>query len=197
MLSIPSNVALVAAQFCHTDVFKGELTFVHFAKRPCSIRAGSTNGHYAFRCIVPTSESFFMEEDELLLPSTAFKKKAAYSKKIVHNDNEARFYGGKKDQMELIEARPCLVSNATFPRQFDSLFPTEWENNPRRAIVFNSEYMRTVSDVIAKYSEHGRMKMNFGDSCNAAVTITSEMDDGLKMEFLLLPVMVRQDSEEG
>jgi hypothetical protein len=57
-----------------------------------------------------------MEEDELLLPSTAFKKKAAYGKKIVHNDNEARFYGGKKDQMELIEARKNLSEFRNAPK---------------------------------------------------------------------------------
>ena len=192
MIEAPALLLHVAAQFVHPD--KGAITDIHLKSMHNGVRIGATNGHFAFRCLVPFGPLCFMQSPEALIPAKAFKKKVAYAQKAIINNGEARFYGGKKEgMMDLLEARPCVDDNKDeFPSHFDSLWPdpASMANAPAKPIVFNSEYMRTICDIGAKLADSVNIKMRMGESPTSPMLLTTGLDD-IELQFLLLPVMVR------
>lgn len=182
----------MAAQFVHYDSCKEGITCIHLQQKDNGIRVASTNGHFAFRCLVPYGESCFMGDNELLLPAITFKKKVNYAQKVIIGNGEARFIGGKKDVMEMLETRPCHASEWSFPGHFDSLWPdpVSMDNAPAAPVTMNADYMRIICDTVAKFSDKGLVKMHLADSATSAMLLTTSMDD-LALQFLLLPVMVR------
>jgi len=192
LTKLPAIVMHMAAQFVHYDSCKEGITCIHLQQKDHGIRVASTNGHFAFRCLVPYGESCFMGDDELLLPAVAFKKKVNYAQKVIIGNGEARFIGGKKDTMEMLETRPCHESEWPFPSHFDSLWPdpASMNNAPAAPVTMNADYMRIICDTVAKFSDNGLVKMHLADSATSAMLLTTSMD-GLMLELLLLPVMVR------
>jgi hypothetical protein len=192
LTKLPAIVMHMAAQFVHHDSCKEGITCIHLQHKDDGIRVASTNGHFAFRCLVPYGESCFMGDDELLLPAVAFKKKVNYAQKVIIGNGEAKFIGGKKDAMEMLETRPCHESEWPFPSHFDSLWPdpASMNNAPAAPVTMNADYMRIICDTVSKFSDNGLVKMHLADSATSAMLLTASMD-GLMLELLLLPVMVR------
>ena len=128
----------------------------------------------------------------MLLPAFAFKKKVAYAHKVIIGNGEAKFIGGRKDTVDMLETRPCKVSEWSFPSHFDSLWPdpASMDNAPAAPVMVNADYMRIICDTAAKFSDNGLIKMHFADSAHSAILLTTSMDD-LRLEILLVPVMVR------
>ena len=133
-----------------------------------------------------------MGNNELLLPALTFKKKVNYAQRVSIGNGEAKFIGGKKMEMDMLETRPCKESEWSFPSHFDSLWPdpANMENAPAAPVTVNADYMRIICDTIAKFSDNGLVKMHLANSANSAMLLTTSMDD-LALQFLLLPVMVR------
>lgn len=194
----PAAIMQMAAQFAHTDTFKEGLCGIHLQSTANGMRIAATNGHFAFRCIVPFSDHCFMGQEQLLVPALTFKKKVTYAKKVSILDGEAKFCGGKKDIMTMLEARPitplCPVEKWIFPSHFDTLWPVleDLDNAPGGFIAFNPEYMRTVCDVVAKCPNAGRLQLYTSNNTTAPMALTADAD-GLLLEFLLLPLAVRRD----
>jgi hypothetical protein len=128
----------------------------------------------------------------LLVPASSFKKKVNYAQKVSIGNGEAKFIGGKKMEMGMLETRPCKESEWPFPSQFDSLWPdpASMENAPAAPVTMNADYMRIICDTIAKFSDNGLVKMHLANSATSAMLLTANLDD-LALQFLLLPVMVR------
>jgi len=198
LIEAPAIVMHMAAQFTSHDESKEGITCVHLQQTNNGIRVASTNGHFAFRCVVPYGPLCSVKRDdqavdnnEMLFPAFAFKKKVAYAHKVVIGNEEAKFIGGRKT-MDMLETRPCKASEWSFPGHFDSLWPdpASMDNAPAGPVTVNADYMRIICDVAAKFSDNGRVKMHFADSAHSAMLLTTSMD-GLMLEMLLLPVMVR------
>jgi hypothetical protein len=199
----PAAIMQMAAEFAHTDFFKEGLCGIHLQSIANGMRIAATNGHFAFRCIVPFSDHCYIAQEQLLVPAAAFKKKVAYSKKVSILDGEARFCGGKKDTMTLLEARPlapsCPTEKWTFPSHFDTLWPAleTLDNEPGGFIAFNPEYMRTICDVVAKCPDAGRLQLYTSNNTTSPMVLTATACetalDELLLEFLLLPLAVRRD----
>jgi len=198
LAELPALVMHMAAQFVHHDPYKEGITCIHLQQKNDGIRVASTNGHFAFRCLVPYGASCFMVDNtsmgnnELLLPALTFKKKVNYAQRVSIGNGEAKFIGGKKMEMDMLETRPCKESEWSFPSHFDSLWPdpANMENAPAAPVTVNADYMRIICDTIAKFSDNGLVKMHLANSANSAMLLTTSMDD-LALQFLLLPVMVR------
>jgi len=207
LIEVPAIVMHMAAQFTSHDESKEGITCVHLQQTNNGIRVASTNGHFAFRCVVPYGplcsiiHDRAVDNNEMLLPAFAFKKKVAYAHKVIignakhrngHFPGEAKFIGGRKDTMDMLETRPCKASEWSFPGHFDSLWPdhVSMDNAPAAPVTVNADYMRIICDIAAKFSDNGLIKMHFADSAHSAMLLTASMDD-LRMEMLLLPVMVR------
>jgi hypothetical protein len=198
LAELPAIVMHMAAQFVHHDPHKEGITCIHLQQRNNGIRVASTNGHFAFRCLVPYGPSCFMTDDasmgnnELLLPASTFKKKVNYAQKVSIGNGEVRFIGGKKAEMDMLETRPCKESDWSFPSHFDSLWPdpVSMNNAPAAPVTVNADYMRIICDTVAKFSDNGLVKMHMADSATSAMLLTTSMDN-LMLELLLLPVMVR------
>ena len=65
LTKLSAIVMHMAAQFVHHDSGKEGITCIHLQQKDNGIRVASTNGHFAFRCLVPYGESCFMGDDEL------------------------------------------------------------------------------------------------------------------------------------
>lgn len=63
-------------------------------------------------------------------------------------------------------------------------------NAPAAPVTMNADYMRIICDTVAKFSDKGLVKMHLANSATSAMLLTTSMD-GLMLELLLLPVMVR------
>jgi len=198
LIEVPAIVMHMAAQFTSHDESKEGITCVHLQQTNNGFRVASTNGHFAFRCVVPygplcsVTDNEAVANNERLLPAFAFKKKVAYAHKVVIGNGEAKFIGGRKDTMNMLETRPCKASEWSFPGHFDSLWPdpASMNNAPAGPVTVNADYMRIICDTAAKFSDNGLIKMHFADSAYSAMLLTTNMDD-LRLEMLLLPVMVR------
>lgn len=184
----------MASQFTSHDECKEGITCVHLQQTNNGLRVASTNGHFAFRCVVPYGplcsviDNKAVDNNEMVLPAFAFKKKVAYAHKVIIGNGEAKFIG----TMDMLETRPCKASEWSFPSHFDSLWPdpASMDNAPAGPVTVNADYMRIICDTAAKFSDNGLIKMHFADSAHSAMLLTTSMDD-LRLEMLLLPVMVR------
>jgi hypothetical protein len=198
LIEVPAIVMHMASQFTSHDECKEGITCVHLQQTNNGLRVASTNGHFAFRCVVPygplcsVTDNEAVDNNEMLLSAFAFKKKVAYAHKVIMGNGEAKFIGGRKDTMDMLETRPCKASEWSFPSHFDSLWPdpASMDNAPAAPVTVNADYMRIICDVAAKFSDNGLIKMHFADSAHSAMLLTTSMDD-LRLEMLLLPVMVR------
>lgn len=194
MIEAPAILLHIAAQFVHPDACKGAITDIHLKSMHNGMRIAATDGHFAFRCLVPFGPLCFMQLPEALIPAKTFKKKVAYAQKAIINNGESRFYGGKKEGvMDLLEARPCVGDNRDeFPSHFDSLWPdpASMANAPAKPVVLNSEYMRTICDISAKLADSVNIKVRMGESPTSPLLLTTSLGD-TELQFLLLPVMVR------
>lgn len=193
LAEVPAQVMQAAAQFASSDPCKQGLTGIHLQGEPGGIRVGSTNGHFAFRCVVPFGNLTYMDQKELLVPAASFKKKVTYARKVSITGSEARFCGGKKETMDMLETRPCVQSEHTFPVGFDTLWPDPelMKNSPGSFVAFNEEYMRTICDVVAKYPESGTLRMYLNNSPATPMLLTSETED-FQLQFLLMPIQTRE-----
>ena len=189
---LPSFILEAAAQFASKDECKEALQGIHLLNCGATIRVAATNGHYAFRAYVEKGQHCSMDNDELLVPVSTFKKKVGYARKAIINsgDGEVRFYGGKKEELSLLEARPCQPLPYQFP-QIDQIFPSkeQMSNKPGKPVAFNASYMKTISEVVAKFSETGNVQMHLALP-TSAMLFTASLEEA-DVQMLLMPVQVR------
>jgi hypothetical protein len=190
---LPAYILEAAAQFASKDECKEALQGIHLLNCGTTIRVAATNGHYAFRAYVEKGQNFSMDNDDLLVPVSAFKKKVSYARKAIINsvEGEVRFYGGKKDELNMLEARPCQPLPYQFPR-IDQIFPSEdqMSNKPGKPVAFKASYMKTISEVVAKFSETGNIKMHLA-SHTSAMLFSASLEE-TEVQLLLMPVQVRE-----
>lgn len=198
LAEIPAEILHIASQFVHQDEYKEAITCISLMPQSSGIRVASTNGHIAFRCLVPYGPQCFMQNEEgmgnepLLLPAAPFKKKVAYARKVSIENDTATFIGGKKELMEMLEARPCRPSAYTFPEQFDSLWPEPIkEGTGFWQFAFDASYVKIISTIIEKHTDNGIAKVRLGFTPTSPITIVAD-NDGLELQFLLMPVQVRE-----
>jgi hypothetical protein len=188
---LPAFILQAAAQFASTDEYKGALVGIHLQRREDGIRVAATNGHIAFRMLVPFGQHCSMDVEELLLPASTFKKKVAHAKKAIIGDGVVSWAGGKKEAMEMLESRPAGSISQAFP-QFDNLFPAveQMKNAPGLPVGLGGEYMRLIGDTVVKYADNGSVRMLTADSPHRPLIFLTEAE-GITMEILLMPVQIR------
>jgi hypothetical protein len=62
-------------------------------------------------------------------------------------------------------------------------------NKPGKPVAFNASYMKIISEVVAKFSETGNIKMHLA-SPTSAMLFTASLED-TEVQLLLMPVQVR------
>jgi hypothetical protein len=188
---LPACVLQASAQFASADEYKGALVGIHLQRREDGIRVAATNGHFAFRAIVPFGQHCSMDVEELLIPASTFKKKVVYAKKAIISDGMVSWAGGKKEAMEMLGSRPTGSISQAFP-QFDHLFPAveQMKNLPGLPIGISANYLRTICDVVAKHGDSGTLRMFTADSPHRPLLFLAEAE-GITMEMLLMPVQIR------
>lgn len=189
LIKVPADIMYIASQFASSDEIRESITGIHLKPEDNGVRIGATNGHIAFRCLVPYGHHCSMGNDQAaLLPAAPFKKKVAYARKVDICNGLATFAGGKKNLMELLEARPCKPSESEFPPSFDDLWEQSNDDSKWSKWAFTASYMKTISTIVEKYSETGVAKVSMTGPVSPIAILASSGD--LTLQFLLMPVQV-------
>ena len=64
IVEAPATILHIAAQFVHADPCKEAITGIHLLSTANGMRIASTNGHFAFRCLVPFGNDCSMTNED-------------------------------------------------------------------------------------------------------------------------------------
>lgn len=185
-----AQLLLAAARIASSDEGKGAITAVQLRKQEHWLELRATNGHIAMRCNLPLGGpvQWSMSTDELRLEAKTLKKVCA----------KARHAIVKGDRLELLDdkAKPCDLraisySSHTYPG-IDAIWPNSFSYMPKRSIALAANYMELLSKLSSQLSAKGNLKLRFStpeQPCELAI----ETDDGLQIEFLIMPVIIRNE----
>jgi hypothetical protein len=114
-----------------------------------------------------------------------------YARKVVISSGEVHFYGGRKEELNWLEARPCKSLPYPFP-QIDHIFPdaNQMGNAPGKPVAFNADYMKVIAETAAKFSETGVCKMHLAALPTSPLLFTASAENAM-IEMVLMPVQVR------
>ena len=136
--ALPSQLLYVAAQFASKDSCKDTIVVINVKKDGENIKITSTDGIRAFRVSFKSDETFFMEEDELNLEASAFKKRIAKGKVTTLKNQMATV---TDDKGAIIAGVPYETKEVEFPNINTSIWPDTYANQPGAPIAFNSSYL--------------------------------------------------------
>jgi len=205
--TLPAQMLHAAAQFTSPDPLKQTLTGILVRPADSGIIIDSTDGHRAFRITCPDPK--WVCNQPLLLSGKAFKKRIPYAR-IARFDtpfSDAAIYGGKK-LTEYIQSLPAVwqcefqpaadtyadINPATLYPDLDQKWPSQYGTDTDKPISFNAAYLADFMAVVKLYSWNDCVTMERNGSCDPAVftaTVDCEGFDKVKMEYLLMPIQLR------
>lgn len=200
---LPAHLLHVAALFASDDPTKGSINQVHVVAAGDYLRVESTNGHFAFRCTLPTGNTdnavggYWLTVLDLLIDAAAWRKRPAAGAEValIRADGEARVYGKrtKRDQVSLLEARlggPIEgVHGYTFPN-LPQVWPQTFDCSGAQPIAWNASYMATINDVCARYSDTGTIRFEWNTATAPVQLVCGSPWPDAEMQFLLMPVQL-------
>ena len=188
--ALPSQLLYIAAQFASKDSWKGAIVAINVKKEGETIKITSTDGHRAFRVSFEANETFFMEEEELNLDSSAFKKRIAKAKVTTLSGEMATV---TDDKGSVITGVPYKTLDVEFPNINSSIWPDTYKNEPGAPIAFNSSYLASFLTEVARFSDKGHVKMNVNmPTTPMQFDATLELfGDTYETQYLLMPVQIR------
>lgn len=200
---LPAHLLHVAALFASDDACKAAITQVHVVAVGDTLRVEATNGHFAFRCTLPTGTTddavggYWLTVPELLIDAAAWRKRPAAGAEValIRADGEARVYGKrtKRDPVALLEARlggPIEgVHGYTFPN-LQQVWPEAYLGEGCLPIAWNASYMATICDVCARYSDTGTIRFLWNNDKAPVRLVCGSPWPDIDFEFLLMPVQL-------
>ena len=188
--ALPSQLLYVAAQFASKDPCKNTIVVINVKKEGENIKITSTDGIRAFRVSFEANETFFMEEDELNLEASAFKKRIAKGKVTTLKDQMATV---TDDKGSIIAGVPYETLTVEFPNINSSIWPDTYANEPGAPIAFNSALLAPFLTEVARFSDKGIVKMNVNmPTTPMQFEATLELFGAeYEVQYLLMPVQIR------
>jgi hypothetical protein len=203
---LPPSILWAAAQFASTDPNKDCLTYIQ-AKKDADgcISIITTDGHRAFRVILPPCDDYSLSAEEVLIRASAFKKaggllkgKVAIFDLAADADLPGLNYAGTcriiGHKMETLELRPVEVAGKyapTYPN-VPQLWPDTFSCEPGLPIAFNASYVAEFMKVAEKLSPNGVVSMET-NSHITPIVYQCYWNDDIKIRYLLMPVQLRSD----
>jgi hypothetical protein len=204
--TLPPAILWAAAQFASNDPAKNCLTFIQVTKNDDGyISIITTDGHRAFRVILPPCDDYSLSCDQLLIRAGAFKKvgsllkgKLAVFSETVNPDlpsgdliSTCRIVGYKCETVEIREANIGGKYSPTYPN-VPQLWPDTFSCEPGLPIAFNATYAAEFMKVAEKLSPEGVVSM-FTNYNITPLVYRCHWQDGIMINYLLMPVQLRSD----
>jgi hypothetical protein len=199
---LPAPILHIAAQFTSKDEAKQVLQLVNVrSKADGDIVIESTDGHRAFRFVIPRGDLWHLVPSEIKLSAETLRKRVAYGHWAVLRSSETiDFMGGKKSVANcppcvFLESRPYAhrATCYTFPAM-DNLWPDKFSNEPQAPIAYNAGYLADFLGQVAKFSPNGVVTMETNKPSTPLVfTATCDLHglEHCRFEYLLMPVQLR------
>jgi hypothetical protein len=206
MTTLPPSILWAAAQFASSDPVKDSLTYIQVTKDADGyISIITTDGHRAFRVILPPCDDYSLSADQMLIRANAFKKvggllkgKLAVFSDTVNPDltsgdliSTCRIVGHKSETVEIREANIGGKFAPTYPN-VPQLWPDTFICEPGLPIAFNASYVAEFMKVAEKLSPKGVVSM-FTNYNITPLVYECNWQDGVKIRYLLMPVQLRSD----
>jgi DNA polymerase III sliding clamp (beta) subunit (PCNA family) len=188
--ALPAQLLYVAAQFASKDSCKGSIVAINVKKEGENIKITSTDGFRAFRVSFGANETFFMEEDELNLDASDFKKRVAKGKVTTLKDSMATV---TDDKGVIIAGIPYKTVAGEFPNMNSAIWPDTYQNEPGAPIAFNSAYLAPFLVEVTRFTDIHNVRMNMnGPITPMQFEATLEMFGAeYEVQYLLMPVQIR------
>ena len=187
--TLPSQLLYIAAQFAHTDEYKGIITAINVKRNEDTITIASTDGHRAFKVSFDVNEHYYMDEEEITIHASTFKKRIAKARYVGISDNTAEF---KDVKGAMLSINPVVNVAGTYP-SFNQIWPDNYTNNPTRPIAFNARYLAGFLNEVARFGVSGSVKMEVNmqtQPMQFSATVEA-FGDTFEAYYLLMPVQIR------
>lgn len=187
---LPAQLLYIAAQFCHTDVYRGALNAINVKREEDKITINSTDGHRAFRVSFDVNEHYHMDEEELNIDHKAFKKRITKARYVTIRDTVAEF---KDINGTMLVINPVEKVSGTYPNMNNSIWPETYTNNPETPIAFNAKYLAQFLTEVARfsYNQSVRMQTNSATKPMQFDATVEAFSDTFDVFYLLMPVQIR------
>jgi hypothetical protein len=187
---LPSQLLYIAAQFASKDEWKGIITAIHVERNENQISIFSTDGFRAFRVSFDINENYYMDEEELTLDATSFKKRIPKGKVTLIENEMATVKDSKND---IVVSTPYKITEGTYPN-INQIWPDTFHNESKAPITFDSSLLGPFLTEMSRYGVKGHVKMEFNTPLTPlqfSGTIEA-FGDTFEVEFLLMPIQVRE-----
>ena len=189
--TLPSQLLYIAAQFVSTDEYRGVITGIHVKRTDDTITIESTDGFRAFRVSFDTNEHYYMDDEELILSASTFKKRIAKARYSVIRENMAEF---KDVNGSVLSMNPVTHVTGSYPDMSGSIWPETYSHNPGAPIAFNAQYLAGFLNEVARFGVNGNVKMEM-NTPNTPMQFSSTIEaykDTFEAYYLLMPVRIRE-----
>ena len=183
---LPTQLLYIASQFASKDDWKPNINGINIKRKEDQITITSTDGFRAFRCTF--ENPYFMEEEELNLSVSAFKKRIPKGKVTTLKDGMATVMD---DKNQIIVVNPYETLEVEYPK-VDQIWPDSFKNDSGEPITIDPNLLADFLIEMKRYGT-GRVKMEFNKKTNP-LQFSGVIDcfgTEFNVEFLLMPVLVR------
>ena len=192
---LPAPILWAAAQFASRDQAKAPLLNIQIQRNENgTVTVRSCNGHQGFRITLP-AEYAYSNAAEIKVPAADWSKpgKLLTAAEWIHlkTDGIAPAVSFIGQIVELRRFNPDPYA-AEFPR-LDNAWPTEYPCEPGQVMAFNGNYLAAFGTVAAKLSPNAIIKLETNEAHTPAQLTADYRETGAKLEFLLMPVQIRND----
>lgn len=196
---LPAPIAWAAAQFASKDTTKGALVYIQIQRNGNeTVTVRSTDGHKAFRVILPNNLAY-STVGEILIPAAEFSKHGKLlTAQWLHFRNDGTA-AAINPAGSIVELRQWTRDNypPTFPN-VDQVWPDSWQYHcePGTIMGVNGSYLATIGTVCHKLSLNSVLTIETANH-NAPMNFTADYrDTDARLEFLLMPVQLRNDEHK-
>lgn len=189
--TLPAQLLYIAAQFATTDDCKQILTAINVKRSEDTITIVSTDGHRAFRVSFDVNEHYHMDEEEITIHASTFKKRIAKARYVRIGDNTAEF---KDVNGMMLNINPIVNVAGNYPNMNGSIWLDTYKNTPESPIAFNAKYLAGFLNEVARFSYNGNVKMqtNLPTQPMQFGATVEAFGDSFEAYYLLMPVQIRK-----
>lgn len=188
---LPAQLLYIAAQFVSTDECKAIITAVNIKQKDDVITISSTDGYRAFRVSFEINEKYHMDDEELNLHYSTFKKRIAKAQ-FVRIDNENATFTGDKCETVIRSIEPVA---GDYPNLNAPIWPDTYHNDPNAPIAFNPRFLAEYLTEMNRYSYIPKVKMEVNKPA-APMQFSATIEpfgDEFETQYLLMPVQMRDN----
>ena len=190
---LPAPILWAAAQFASKDQYKEAILSIQVTRNENeTVTLRSCNGHTAFRINLSAEFAHSSSAEIRVIASDWIKPgKLLTSAEWIHLKTDGTAAAIAHDG-KIAELRAWRAGVYEFPN-LDRVWPTNYQCEPGQIMALNGAYLAAIATVAAKLSPTGIIALETSEANTPAQLTADFRDSGAKLEFLLMPVQLRNN----